>query len=118
MKFIPALFALSLLLTACATTTSDSAIRRRLVGVWSSDSNPGKVIEYRSDGTVVVKMNGMETARGRWQVTTGYIIQGPAEALAQGSHAQTESNKVVSVVANKAVLLSIDGHIQLTFHRQ
>jgi hypothetical protein len=38
--------------------------------------------------------------------------------LAQGSHAQTESNKVVSVVANKAVLLSIDGHTQLTFHRQ
>ncbi len=118
MRFVIALTVLGLLLTACTTTTSDASIYRRMVGVWSSDSQPGKVIENKSDGTVVVRINGAETARGKWRVSNGYVIQGPAEALSQDNHSLIESNKVLSISGNTAVLLSIDGHTQLTMHRQ
>ncbi len=118
MKVILTLAALGLLLTACTTTTSDASIHRRLVGVWSPDSQPGKVIENRSDGTVVVRINGAETARGRWLVSSGYVIQGPAEDWSHANPSLIESNKVLSSSGDKAVLLSIDGHTPLTIHRQ
>jgi hypothetical protein len=118
MKFIPTLFALSLLLTACTTTTSDTAIRRQMVGVWSLDSRPGKIVENKSDGTIVVKIDGVETANGTWRVENGYMIEGPSDASSQASHTHTETNKVLRVSGDKEVLLSIDGHTQLTFHRQ
>jgi hypothetical protein len=118
MKSILMLFALSLLLTSCATTTSDTATHSRLIGVWSSDSRPGRVIELRSDGTILVKKDGVETARGTWRVENGYIIQEPVDASSQTSHTQAETNKVLSVSGDKAVLMSIDGHTQLAFHRQ
>ena len=111
MKYIPTLFALSLLPTACTTTTSDTAIRRQIVGLWSLDSRPGKVIENKSDGTIVVRIDGVETARGTWQVKDGYIVEGIGSSTA-------ESNKVVSVSGDKMVVLSIDGHTQLTFNKQ
>jgi len=119
MKIILTLTALGLLLTACTTTTSDASIHRRLVGMWSvEDSQPGKIIENRSDGTIVVRINGAETRRGRWLVRNGYVIQGPAEDWSQVNPSMIESNKVLSISGDKAVLLSIDGHTQLTIHRQ
>jgi len=111
MRFILTLSALGLLLTGCTKATSDASIDRRVVGVWSLDTQPGKVIENRSDGTIVVKINGTETARGKWQVKDGYIIEG----IGNG---RVESNKIVSVSEDKIVVLSIDGHTQLTLHRQ
>jgi len=75
------------------------------------DSPPGKVIEDRADGTVVVKINGVETARGKWLVSNGNFIGEPAEG-------SIETNKVLSISQDKAVLLSIDGETQLTFHRR
>jgi len=110
------LFALSLLLTACTTATSDTATHSRLIGAWSLDSRPGKVIEIKSDGTIVAKMNGVETARGTWRVENGYIIQERIQS--QTSPTQTETNKVVSVSGDKAVFVSIDGETRLIFHRQ
>jgi hypothetical protein len=118
MKYIITLFALGLLLTACTATMSDTAIRRRMVGVWSSDSHPVKVMENKSDGTIVIRINGVETARGTWQVKNGNIIAGPSDSSPQAIHTHTETNKVLSISGDKAVLLSIDGHTQLTFHRQ
>jgi hypothetical protein len=100
-----------LLLTACATTTSDASICRRAIGVWSSDSQPGKSIENRSDGIIVVKVNGLETARGKWQVKNGYVIEGIGNSI-------VESNKVLKVSRDEMVILSIDGHTQLTWRRQ
>ena len=82
-----------------------------MVGVWSSDAQPGKVIENRSDGTIVVRINGAETARGKWQVKDGYIIEGIGSGI-------VESNKILSVSGDRIVVLSIDGHTQLTLHRQ
>ncbi len=111
MKFTLTLFALGLFLTACTTTTSDAAIHRRMVGVWSLDSDPTKIIENKSDGTIVVKRSGVETARGTWQVKDGYVIEGIGSSI-------VESNKVLKVSGDKMVVLSIDGHTQLTFHRQ
>ncbi len=111
MKFILILSALVLLLTACTKTTSDASTYRRVAGVWSSEAQPGKFIENRSDGTIVVRINGAETARGKWQVKDGYIIQG----IGSGT---VESNKILSVSGDKMVVLSIDGHTQLTLHRQ
>ena len=112
------LFALSWVLTGCATTTSDVAIRRQMMGVWSSDSRPGKVIENKSDRTMVVRMDGVETARGTWRVERRYLIVGLADASSRTGQAHTETNKILSVSGDKAVLLSIDGHTQLTFHRK
>ncbi len=105
------LFTLCLLLTACTTTTSDASIRRHLVGAWTSDSRPGRVIENRSDGTVVVRENGVETAKARWEVKDGYIISG----IGSGT---VESNKVLRVSADEVVIEGLDGHPQLTWHRQ
>jgi hypothetical protein len=89
-----------------------------MVGVWSLDSRPSKVVENKSDGTIVVSINGVETARGTWRVENGYIIEGPSDASSQTRLAQTETNKVLSVSSEKAVLMSIDGHTQLIFHKQ
>ena len=111
MKYTPTLFALSLLLTACTKTTNNTAIPRQLVGSWSLDSRPGKVIENNSDGTIVVRIDGVETARGKWQVKDGYVI----ESIGSGV---VESNKILSVSGDKMVVLSIDGHTQLTFNKQ
>ena len=111
MKYIPTLVALSLLLTACTKTTSDTAIRRQMVGSWSLDSRPGKVIENKSDGTIVVRIDGVESARGKWQVKDGYMIEGIGSST-------VESNKILSVSGGKIVVLSIDGHTQLTFNKQ
>jgi hypothetical protein len=118
MKYIVALFALSLLLGACTTTTGDAAVRRRMVGVRSLDSRPGKIIENMPDGTIEVRINGVETVRGKWQVRNGYLIQGPAEDWSSVNPSLIESNKVLSISGNKAVLLSVDGKTQLTVHRQ
>jgi hypothetical protein len=82
-----------------------------MVGVWSSDAQPGKVIENRSDGTIVERISGAETARGKWQVKDGYIIEGIGGGI-------VESNKILSVSGDRIVVLSIDGHTQLTLHRQ
>jgi hypothetical protein len=117
MRFILTLSALGLLLTAC-TTTSDASIRRHVVGVWSSDSQPGKVGELKSDGTVVVRINGAEPTRGKWLVSNGYLIEGPAEDWSQVNPSLIETNKVLSISGDKAVLLSIDGHTQVTLLRQ
>jgi hypothetical protein len=111
MKYIPALFALSLLLTACAKSTSDASAYRSVVGVWSLDSQPGKVIENKSDGTIVVRINGVETARGNWQVKDGYIIENIGTST-------VESNKILGVFGDKLIVLSIDGHTPLTVKKQ
>jgi hypothetical protein len=113
MKIILALTTLGLFLTACTTTTTDVSIHRRLVGVWSlEDSQPGTVIENRADGTTVKIKNGAETDRGTWQVKDGYLI---VNIIGSST---LESNKVLNVSGDKAILLSIDGHTQLTVHRQ
>jgi len=70
------------------------------------DADPAKIIENKSDGSIVVTKSGVETARGKWQVKDGYIIEG------------IESNKVLRVLGDKMVVLSIDRHTELTFHRQ
>lgn len=109
---------LSLLLTACTTATRDASIRRHLVGVWSSDSLPGKVIENKSDGTLAVRMNGTATATGKWLVSNGYVVSGPAEDWSQIYPSLIESNKVLSISKDKTVLLTKDGQSELTFHKQ
>jgi hypothetical protein len=117
MKCLPAIAALALLLTACNASTSDASLRRRAIGVWISDSQPGKVIENKSDGTYVVRINGAETARGKWLATNGYLVGGPAGDWAQANPHLIESNKVIDISSDKAVLLSIDGRTPLTFHK-
>ena len=74
------------------------------------DSRPGKVIENKPDGTIVVRIDGVETARGTWLVKDGYMIEG----IGSGT---VESNKILSVSGDKMVVLSIDGHTQLTFNK-
>jgi hypothetical protein len=121
MKNATQLFALvtsSILLAGCTNTTSDASIRHQLVGAWSSATQQGKVIANKPDGTMVVTVNGIETARGKWLVSNGYVIQGPIEDWSQAKASLVESNKVLSISKEKAVLLSIDGHSRLTFHRQ
>lgn len=118
MKSILTLFALSLLLTACTTTTSDAAIRRHMIGVWSLDSDPTKVIENRADGSYVMKRSGIETVKGTWQVKNGYAIGTVTNAFRQDGAFQVESNKVLRILGDEMVVLSIDGHTQLTCHRQ
>lgn len=118
MKSILTLLALGLLLTACSTTMSDASIHSRWAGVWTLDSHPGKVVENRSDGTLIVKTDGAETARGRWLVSNGFVIAGPSGDWSQANPSKIETNKVLSISGDKAVLLSIDGQTQLTLHRQ
>jgi len=97
---------------------SDDQIRRRIVGVWSLDSDPMKVIENRADGSYVVKRSGIETVKGTWQVKNGYAIGTVTNASRQDGNFQVESNRVLRVFGDKMVVLSIDGHTQLTCHRQ
>jgi hypothetical protein len=114
MKIMLTLSALGLLLTsACTTTTSDASIHHRLIGVWSADpeQQPGKVVEVGPDGIAVARKDGVEKARGKWEVSGGYLIWG------LGSNT-VESNKVLRVSGNTMVILSIDGHTELTFHKQ
>ena len=118
MKTILTLFTLSVLLSACSTTTSDTAIRRRMVGVWSVDSDPTKVIENRADGSYVMKRSGIETVKGTWKVKNGYAIGTVTNASRLDGNFQVESNKVLTILGDKMVVLSIDGHTQLTCHRQ
>jgi hypothetical protein len=111
MKSILALCALCLLLTACSKAASDASVYRRVTGVWTCEARPGKVIENRSDGTVVVRVNGVETAKGEWQIKGGYLIADVGGGV-------VESNKVLSVSGDTMVVLSMDGHTQLTCHKQ
>ena len=97
---------------------SDAQIRRRIVGVWSLDSDPMKVIEHKADGSYVVKGAGVETVKGTWQVKNGYTIGTVTNASRQDGNFQVESNRVLRVFGDKMVVLSIDGHTQLTCHRE
>jgi len=120
MKSIIALSALVLLATSCATTSSDTSIRDQLLGAWTQDSHQGKVIENMPNGTIVMTTDGAETVRGKWFVTNGYIV---IVAGSPGNSSQIhlpliESNKVLSVSAEKAVLLDTDGQTKYTFHKQ
>ena len=117
MKIILTLTALGLLLTACSTTTSDASIQRQLVGVWTSDSHPGQVIEERSDGITVLRINGKETDKGRWLVSNGYEVIGPLGDWSRVNSALLESNKVLSISGDKAVFLTPDGRTE-TYHKQ
>jgi hypothetical protein len=105
---------LALLLTACASGTSDASIRRQAIGVWSSDSQPAKVIESNRDGTCVVKVDGVEKVRGNWWVSNGYLVARLHSATFDG----VESNKVIRITAKEVVVLSTDGQTPVTFHRQ
>jgi hypothetical protein len=118
MKYLLPLSALTLLLTSCTPGMSDASIHRRLIGVWSVDSKPGKTVEGKSDGTVVTRMNGVETARGKWMVQNGNIIAGPLEDWSQVNPSRIETNKVLSISGDNMVVLSIDGQTQLTYHKQ
>lgn len=66
---------------------------------------------------MVVRIDGVEKTF-KWHVQNGYTIQGPTEDWSQANPSLIESNKVLSVSGDRAVLLSVDGHTQLTFHRQ
>jgi hypothetical protein len=89
-----------------------------MVGVWSLDSDPSKVIENRADGSYVMKRSGIETVKGTWQVKNGYAIGTVTNASPLDGHFQVESNKVLRIFGDEMVVLSIDGHTQLTCHRQ
>jgi len=96
---------------------SDDQIPRRIVGGWSFDSDPKKAIEHRADGNVVVKSSGIETDRGTWQVKNGYIINSAPKGSSHISNFQMESNKVLRILGDKMVVLSMDGHTEVTLHR-
>jgi hypothetical protein len=111
MKNILPLIAVSLLLTACTRTLSDASIHRRVVGTWLVEgSQPVKTVEMKSDGTTVVRKDGVETATGAWQVKDGYMI------VQDIGHAET--NKVLSISGDKMVVLGIDGQTQFSLHKQ
>lgn len=113
MKLSIAISTLALLLTACTLTMSDASIRRQAPGIWSSESQPGKVIESRSDGTCVISIDGVEKVSGNWWVSHGYLVA----RLRSPSQERIESNKVIRISAKEVVVLSIDGQTQVTFYR-
>ena len=84
-----------------------------MAGVWRSDAKPSKVVENRVDGTIAIRINGHEQAMGTWQVRNGYLISSNT-----GNPAVTDSNKVLMLSQDTAILQSIDGHTPLIFHRQ
>ena len=114
---VPVAFAMLWPLWPRSGHLSDRQIRNRMAGVWVSDAKPPKVIDNQADGTIVVRINGREQAAGTWQVRNGYLISTPA-ASSVSHPALTESNKVLMVTRDLAILLSIDGQTLLTFHRQ
>lgn len=113
-RILLAVSTLVLLLTACAIGTTDASIRRHAIGVWSSASQPGKVVESNRDGTCVIKIEGVERVSGNWWVSNGYLVAQLHSATFEG----VESNKVISISANELIVQSIDRQTQVTFHRQ
>ncbi len=65
-----------------------------------------------------MKRSGIETVKGTWQVKNGYAIGTVTNADRQDGAFQVESNKVVSLLGDKLVVLSIDGHTQMIWHKQ
>ena len=65
-----------------------------------------------------MKRFGIETVKGTWRVKNGYVIGTVTNASRLDDNFQVESNKVVSILGDKMVVLSIDGQTQLTCHRQ
>jgi hypothetical protein len=111
MKFIMLLSVMGLLLISCVTLSGDASIRRGAVGLWMSDSQPGRVIDNRGDGTFVQTRYGTNAIRGTWNVRDGYIV-------GTFSPDRVESNKVISLSADTLVVLSIDGQRQLVWRKQ
>jgi len=101
-----------------ASPPTDSQIREQIIGTWALAPHPAKVIENKADGTMSVKVSGVETARGTWQVANGYIICATSKPSTNSTPPDVESNRVLSLSKNKIVLLSIDGQTPLTFYKQ
>ena len=96
----------------------DDQIRHRMVGTWSLDSDPKKVIENRADGSYVMRKSGIETVKGTWQIKNGYSIGTATNVPRQDGVFQVESNKVLTIFGDTLIVLSIDGHTRLVCHRQ
>ena len=108
--------ALSILLTGCNMSLTDSEIRQKLIGTWIADSDALSTVEHKADGTFVVWRGSAVTAEGTWYVKGGFMIGTFTNANAT---VQVESNKVVSVGRYKLVTLnSRGGTNELGYHKK
>jgi hypothetical protein len=111
-------------LAACSTVTKDAKIRQDLPGIWVADWDPSRIIEVKPDGTCAskftVNLTNMLTFAGCWQVERGIVrfTVTNASNARPGAVGEVEANKVVSIDAQKLVVLSRDGEDQLTMHRR
>jgi hypothetical protein len=72
MKNTALMFAVGLLLTACSKTPSDAAIRRQIVGTWTT--SPSITMTIYPDGYVKI-IHADYTFEGKWLVDGGYLIE-------------------------------------------
>jgi hypothetical protein len=129
MKFMFPVVALSLLVTACSTSPSDSKIQKKLIGTWTTDfPSPGvarATVENKADGTYLLTRSANQAnamaEQGTWQVKGGFFIATPTKTPWPSDPATFEvwSNKVVGIDAYKMVLLnSGEATNELVFHKQ
>lgn len=129
MKFMFPIVALSLLVTACSTSPSDSKIQKKLIGTWTTDfPSPGvarATVENKADGTYVFTRSAYPAnavaEQGTWQVKGGFFIATPTKTPWPSDPATFEvwSNKVVRMDAYKMVLLPCGGETnEFVFHKK
>ena len=127
MKFTCPIVALSMLLTACRTTPSDSTIQQEFVGTWTFtvDGVNFRTFENNKDGSYVIEtpISPTNAARakekGTWQVKGGFVIGTPTRAAWPEDTLQVWSNKVVSIGDNRMVLLTPGGRTNvITLHKE
>jgi hypothetical protein len=88
MKSTLSIIALSLLLTACSKSPSDSQIRQKFIGTWKPDASPAVFTAYPDGDLKIVKTNILAFAEGShtefvrtnstmhetWKVENGFVI--------------------------------------------
>ena len=111
MKFTLYLFTLSLLLTSCSKSPSDSQIRHKLVGTWRVNS--GVLTVYPNGELKIVR--GTNVIDAHWRVEGGFLIQTPIAIDGSDpseAYAHDERYKIVRINGHELVC-QVDGRTNL-----
>jgi len=110
------ILAVTILLTACNKTTSDSDIRQKIVGAWTPVSSSGHSraadTEMRSDGSYTLKWNSDTNVlvQGNWNVKDGIVTFTNTNIVGAGrtNFAAIQHYKIVRIESREMVFCSSD----------
>ena len=108
MKFILYLFTLSLLLTSCSKSPSDSQIRHKFVGTWKANSS---TLTVAPSGELKI-VRGTNEIDAQWRVEGGFVIQTPIAINGSDpsdAYAHEERYKIVRINGHELVCQIVMG---------